>query len=68
MIDFSDFLMCAAINEAEEGRIREEKSKWCRQEREQLEWEMWNAEKYHYDKDDLEWRKKYLEEKEKELE
>ena len=68
MFGLDDLLMFAAINEAEEEREREERSKWCRQEREQLEWEMRNADKYHYDKDVLEWRMKYLEEKEKELE
>lgn len=50
MFGLDDVLMFAAINEAEEQREREEKAKWCRQEREQLEWEMRNADKYHYDK------------------
>ena len=68
MFGLDDLLMFAAINDAEEQKEREEKEKWCRQEREQLEWEMRNADKYHYDKKDLEWRKNYLEEKEKELE
>lgn len=66
MFGLDDLLMAAALNDAEEER--EERSKWCRQEREQLEWEMRNADKYHFDKKDLEWRKKYLEDKEKELE
>ena len=68
MFGIDDLLMAAALNDAEEEREREERSKWCRQEREQLEWEMRNADKYHFDKKDLEWRKKYLEDKEKELE
>ena len=53
MFGLDDLLMFAAINDAEEQREREEKEKWCRQEREQLEWEMRNADKYHYDKKDL---------------
>lgn len=68
MFGLDDLLMFAALKDAEEEREREERSKWCRQEREQLEWEMRNADKYHFDKKDLEWRKKYLEDKEKDLE
>lgn len=47
MFGLDDLLMFAALNDAEKEREREERSKWCRQEREQLEWEMRNADKYH---------------------
>lgn len=68
MFGFDDTLLFAALNDAKEDKERQERRDWCRQEREQLEWEMRNADRYHYDKIDLEWRKNYLEEKEKELE
>lgn len=59
------------INNWEEPEPRETKESerdWCRREREQLEWEMRNADFYHYDKEDIEQKMKYLEDKEKEIE
>ena len=54
--------------EPEPHETKESERDWCRREREQLEWEMRNADLYHFDKEDIERRMNYLEDIENELE
>ena len=68
MFGLDDLLMFAAINDAEQECERQERIDWCRSEREQIEWEMNHADTYGYNKEDIQQRLDYLEEKEAELE
>ena len=52
------------LDEEQEREKEQESRNWYNNEREQLEWEMRNADLYGYDKEDIQNRMDYLDERE----
>ena len=57
-------LFSQRLDEEYEKKKEQESRNWYNNEREQLEWEMQNAELYGYDKEDIQSRMDYLNEQE----